>query len=98
MIIEQALLNVKAGQSERFARAMAQARQFIAVQPGFLSIEVRPSIDMADQYLLLISWEDVESHRDGFRNSPEYKSWSVLLHDFYDPMPSIRYFGPSIIP
>ncbi|MEH6757106.1 MAG: antibiotic biosynthesis monooxygenase family protein [Parasphingorhabdus sp.] len=97
MIIEQALLQVKPGQSEYFSKAMIEARQLIALQPGFLSIEVHPSIDVPDQYLLLVSWANVESHRDGFRHSPEYKKWSVLLHEFYDPMPTISYFGPSIL-
>lgn len=96
MIIEQALLRVKAGQSDQFVAAMQKAKPLIAVQSGFQSIEVRPSIDGPDQYLLLVSWDSVESHRDGFRKSPEYEKWCALLHDFYDPMPSVTYFGNSI--
>lgn len=96
MIVEQALLQVKPGQSDQFAKAMHQAKPLIAVQPGFQSIEVRPSTDASDQYLLLVGWDDVESHRDGFRKSPEYEQWRALLHDFYDPMPTVSYFGPSI--
>ncbi len=96
MIIEQALLQVKPGQSDQFAKAMHQARPLIAVQPGFQSIEVRPSVDCPDQYLLVVVWDSVESHRDGFRKSPEYEKWRRLLHDFYDPMPSVTYFGNSI--
>lgn len=96
MIVEQALLQVKPGQSDQFSKAMHQARPLIAVQPGFQSIEVRPSTDAPDQYLLLVGWDDVESHRDGFRKSPEYEQWRALLHDFYDPMPTVSYFGPSI--
>lgn len=97
MIIEHASLQVKPGQSDQFAKAMHQARPLIAAQPGFQSIEVRPSVERPDQYLLLVTWDDVESHRDGFRKSPEYKKWRALLHDFYDPMPTVSYFGPSIL-
>ena len=96
MIVEQALLQVKAGQSDQFVAAMQKAKPLIAVQPGFQSIEVRPSADSPDQYLLLVTWADIESHRDGFRKSPEYPQWRDLLHDFYDPMPIVSYFGPSI--
>lgn len=96
MIVEQALLQVKPGQSDQFSKAMHQAKPLIAVQPGFQSIEVRPSTDKSDQYLLLVGWDDVESHRNGFRKSPEYEQWRALLHDFYDPMPTVSYFGPSI--
>lgn len=96
MIIEQALLQVKPGQSDQFAKAMHRARPLIAAQPGFQSIGVYLSTDVPDQYLLLVGWDDVESHRDGFRKSPEYEEWRALLHGFYDPMPSVSYFGPSI--
>lgn len=96
MIIEQALLQVKPGQSDQFVAAMQKARPLIAVQPGFQSIEVRPSTDNSGQYLLLVTWDNVESHRDGFRKSPEYEHWRALLHDFYDPMPTVSYFGHSI--
>ena len=96
MIVEQALLEVKPGQSERFVVAMHKAKPLIVVQPGFQSIEVRPCVDRSDQYLLLVVWDKVESHCDGFRKSPEYEQWRALLHDFYDPMPTVSYFGPSI--
>ena len=96
MIVEQALLQVKAGQSEQFVAAMHKAKPLIAAQPGFQSIEVRPSVDRPDQFLLLVRWESVEAHRDGFRKSPEYAQWRALLHDFYDPMPSVTYFGETI--
>ena len=49
MIIEHALLQVKPGQSDRFTMGMQQARPLIAAQPGFQSIEVRPSTLIAGQ-------------------------------------------------
>lgn len=96
MIIEHALLQLKPGQVDQFSAAIRIARPLIATQRGFQSIEVRPSIDHPDQYLLLVTWDSVEAHRDGFRKSPEYEKWRALLHNFYDPMPSVNYFGASI--
>ncbi|GAB5482419.1 antibiotic biosynthesis monooxygenase [Sphingorhabdus sp. EL138] len=96
MIIEQALLQVKPGQSDQFVSAMQKAKPLIAAQSGFQSIEVRPSVDRPNQFLLLVKWKSVEAHRNGFRKSPEYAQWRALLHDFYDPMPSVTYFGETI--
>ena len=96
MIIEHALLQLKPGQAEDFAQAMRQATPLIACQPGFQSIEVRPSSETENQYLLMVGWDRMESHRDGFRKSPEYEQWRALLHHFYDPMPTVSYFGASL--
>tara|TARA_R110000824_G_scaffold64650_7_gene168893 strand:+ start:932 stop:1231 length:300 start_codon:yes stop_codon:yes gene_type:complete len=96
MIVEHAILQVRPGQSDKFELAMAKARPLIAAQPGFQSIEVRPSSDDPERYLLLVQWDGIESHRDGFRQSEVYQQWRILLHDFYDPMPVVNYYGSSI--
>ena len=96
MILEHALLSIKPGQSAAFEAAMAEARPLIAASPGFRSIAVRKSCENSDSYLLLVEWDDIASHRDGFRTSERYKQWRDLLHRFYDPMPVVGYFGDSL--
>ncbi|ATW03010.1 antibiotic biosynthesis monooxygenase family protein [Sphingorhabdus sp. YGSMI21] len=96
MILEHALLQVRPGQSDAFEAAMAEARPIIARQAGCHSVEVRPEQGNPDRYLLLVTWDRIESHRDGFRGSEDYQRWRALLHAFYDPMPEITYYGPGI--
>lgn len=96
MIVEHALLQVKPDMADEFHHAMREAKPLITCQPGFRSIKVRPSSEHENLYLLLVGWNDIESHQDGFRKSPEYQQWRALLHDFSDPMPMISYFGPDI--
>lgn len=96
MIIEHALLRVRTGDELAFEAAMAEAKPLIAVSPGFVSIEVRPAVEVTGTYLLLVRWLSVADHRDGFRNSSRYQSWRDLLHRFYEPMPSVSYFGDPL--
>lgn len=96
MIVEQALLEIRPGQSADFEQAMREARALIARQPGFQSIEVCPDCDNEDRYLLLVRWDNIAAHRDGFRKSSAYPQWRALLHRFYDPMPDVTYYGQSI--
>jgi heme-degrading monooxygenase HmoA len=97
VILEHALLQVLPGQSAAFEAAMAKARPLIAASPGFGGIEVRPaSMEKPGHYLLLVQWDSVESHRDGFRQSARYEKWRALLHPFYDPMPEVSYFGEPL--
>ena len=96
MIVEHALLRVRSGESEAFEAALAEARPLMTVQPGFQSIAVRLSCDDPEIDLSLVEWDKIESHRHGFRQSAEYQQWRILLHHFYEPMPSVNYYGPSI--
>ncbi len=96
MIVEHALLQVRTGEAAAFEVAMARARPLIAASPGFLGIEVRPAVEKPGLYLLLVRWDSIADHRDGFRKSDRYEQWRALLHPFYDPMPSVDYFGDPL--
>ena len=96
MIIEHALLQVRSGEEAAFEAAMAEAKPLIAASPGFNGIEVRPAAEKSGLYLLLVRWDSIADHRDGFRNSDRYHQWRALLHPFYDPMPSVDYFGDPL--
>ncbi len=76
---------------------MRSAIPLISASPGFQDIEVRPAAEESGRYLLLVRWDDIASHRDGFRQSDRYSAWRAALHHFYDPMPDVVYFGDSII-
>ncbi len=92
MILEHAILPVRPGEEAAFEAAMAQARPLISTQPGFVSISVQRSLETPNEYLLLVVWESVEAHTEGFRRSPEYETWRALLHRFYDPFPVVEHF------
>ena len=92
MIIEHALLQVRPGEEASFEVAMAKAKPLIAASSGFQGIEVRPAAERPGLYLLLVRWDSIADHRDGFRKSDRYEQWRALLHSFYDPMPSVDYF------
>jgi heme-degrading monooxygenase HmoA len=93
VIIEHALLRIRSGQTVEFEAAMVKAHPLIAASPGFIDIEVRAACEAPDLYLLLVKWDNIASHRDGFRKSDRYEEWRSLLHGFYEPMPEVLYFG-----
>jgi heme-degrading monooxygenase HmoA len=96
MIIEAAILSVKAGQGAAFEAALEQALPLIEATPGFLGLELRPCIENPGQYLLLVRWERLEDHTIGFRASERYQRWRDALHHFYDPMPTILHFRDPV--
>ncbi|MCU1379506.1 MAG: antibiotic biosynthesis monooxygenase [Acidimicrobiales bacterium] len=93
MILEHALLDVVPGQEPAFERAFEQARPLIAGTPGFRSLRLERCVERPAQYLLLVEWDHVHDHTEGFRGSPAYDEWRRLLHHFYDPFPLVEHYA-----
>lgn len=97
MILEHAILDVKPGEGPAFLSAMQQATPLIAATRGFLGLEVRPCLESADRFLLLVRWETLEDHTQGFRGSDRYGEWRAMLHHFYAPFPVVEHFGDPAV-
>lgn len=96
MIVEHAILNVRPGEGLAFERALADALPLIAATEGFLGLEVRPCVETADRYLLLVRWQTLEAHTVGFRQSDRYPGWRRKLHHFYEPLPTVEHYGDPV--
>ena len=92
MILEAALLQVRPGQSDAFESAFREAQLIISSMPGYRSHELQRCLEREGQYLLLVRWDNVAAHEEGFRKSPQYEQWRKLLHHFYDPFPSVFHY------
>ena len=93
MILEHAPLQVKPGHSTEFEQAFAQAKDIIAAMPGFRQLTLSRCLERPDGYLLLVEWDSLEAHTEGFRGSAEYREWRRLLHHFYDPFPTVEHYA-----
>ncbi|MCA9912149.1 MAG: antibiotic biosynthesis monooxygenase [Anaerolineae bacterium] len=92
MILESAMLHIRAGQSAEFEAAFRQASPIIASMQGYIRHELHRCMEVADKYLLLVWWETLEDHTEGFRGSAQYQDWKKLLHHFYEPFPVVEHF------
>ncbi len=92
MITEHALLDVIAGREVEFVEAMERAKALIAATPGFVSLRVERCVERPGRFLLLVEWERLEDHTEGFRGLPAYQEWRAALHHFYDPFPLVEHF------
>lgn len=92
MPLEHALLSVIPGREREFEQAFREARELIVQQPGFLWLRLERGVEKPSTFLLLVEWERLEDHTEGFRKSADYERWKELLHDFYDPFPEVLHF------
>lgn len=92
MVLEHALLDVVPNRESAFADAFEEAKPIISSMPGFRSLRLSRCIEQPNRYLLLVEWDRLEDHTQGFRGSPEYERWRALLHHFYDPFPTVEHY------
>jgi heme-degrading monooxygenase HmoA len=92
VITEHALLEVVPGRELEFLAALERAKTLIAASPGFVSLRVERGMERHNCFLLLVEWETLEDHTEGFRGSPAYEEWRAALHHFYDPFPLVEHF------
>jgi heme-degrading monooxygenase HmoA len=96
MILELAILDVRPGETAEFETAFAEAKTIISAMPGFDHLQLQRCIENRDRYVLLVGWDRLEDHTEGFRGSPEYQQWRALLHRFYDPFPTVEHYEPVV--
>jgi heme-degrading monooxygenase HmoA len=92
MVLEVAILHVRPGESQAFEAAFVEAQEIISASAGYQRHELRRCLEAEQQYLLLVWWDSLESHTEGFRQSFEYQRWRELLHHFYDPFPQVEHY------
>ena len=93
MILEHALLTVRPGEQAAFEQDFATARRLIAASPGFRELRLSRCLERDTGYLLLVEWDTLEDHTEGFRGSAAYQEWKALLHHFYDPFPVVEHYA-----
>ena len=92
MVLEIATLNVIPGKEQEFEQTFVEAQKIISSMSGYVGHELRRCVENPSRYGLFVTWERIEDHTEGFRNSDEYQEWRALLHHFYDPPPQVEHY------
>lgn len=92
MILEVAILDVLPGREAEFQKAFSEAQGIISSVRGYVNHDLKRCIEKPSRYILLVTWQRLEDHTEGFRKSPQYQDWKALLHHFYDPFPEVEHY------
>ena len=93
MILEVAMLDVKPGETTEFEAAFEKAQNIISSMSGYVSHQLQKCLENPNRYILLVNWQTLEDHTEGFRGSDEYQEWRAMLHHFYDPFPTVEHYA-----
>ena len=92
MVLERALITVSPGQEDAFEQAFSTARAQLEGSRGFRGGTLSRGVESPSTYLLLVEWESLEDHTEGFRGSPAFTEWRRLLGPFFDGPPSVEHY------
>lgn len=95
-ILERALFTIKPGMAADFAAAFTKARKLLEATPGFQKLEMRQGMEAPDTFVLLVWWDSVEAHMQGFRESPAILEWRALLSPFFAATPQMEHYGADL--
>jgi heme-degrading monooxygenase HmoA len=84
MVLEIAVFTVKPGHEEQFVQAYGQAQELIVTSPGCLSVRMTRGVEDPARFTLLVEWETLEAHLEGFRGSERFGAWRGLLGPHFE--------------
>lgn len=92
MILEVAVLNVIPEKTVSFEADFRKAQAIISAMPGYIRHSLKRCVENPAQYILLVEWQTLTAHTQGFRQSASYQQWKALLHHYYDPFPTVEHY------
>lgn len=92
MILEVAILNIIPGKENAFLTAFSVAQKMISGMTGYISHQLKRCTEDRSRFILLVEWEKLTDHTEGFRRSEEYQEWKKMLHHFYNPFPVVEHY------
>jgi len=91
MIYELAEIDVKDGHADAFADAVRQAVPHFRGTKGCHSVRLTRSIEHPHRFRLVVEWETVEDHMEGFRNSDAFTEWRRLVSPHFVSPPRVEH-------
>lgn len=93
MILEIADFRIQPGQQAAFEAAIREGiGKALSQSPGFIRASVQRGVESPERYVLLVEWQTLEDHMQGFRNGPLFAVWRGLVGGFFAGPPSMEHF------
>jgi heme-degrading monooxygenase HmoA len=93
MVLEVALIDITPGQEDAFNDAYHTARSILSTTPGVQSVRMTRGIESPSRFVLLVEWDEVESHEVNFRGTERFTQWRGLIGPYFAGPPLVEHFS-----
>jgi heme-degrading monooxygenase HmoA len=92
-VTEHAVMQIDSGRAASFEAVLPEAIAVLAGSPGCRSVRVSRRVEAPGAYLLLVEWDTLADHVDGFRSSAAFDTWRSLVRDYWLELPTVEHFA-----
>ena len=91
MVFEMARFEIKPGMEANFEQGVAQAIPLFQHAHGCHGLQLLRSVEQPSTYTLMVTWDTVDDHMVGFRQSEDFLEWRKLVGDFFAGPPQAEH-------
>jgi heme-degrading monooxygenase HmoA len=92
MVLEVATIDVRAGQEAAFEAAYRGARREVSSTPGCRSVRLTRGVESPSRFVLLVEWDSVAAHVDGFRATDRFVRWRQAISPHFAQPPTVEHY------
>ncbi len=91
MVTEIAEITVSSESAEDFPAAFERACTHLSGAAGFRGAQLTRSIETPLRFILMVQWETLADHTEGFRRSPAFDRWREVGGPFFAEPPRVEH-------
>lgn len=80
------------GQGAAFLQAYRDAGVFLDRSPDCLGYDVLHGIEEPDRFIVVIRWQSVERHLEGFRKSSDFPGFFAAVKPFFAAIEEMKHY------
>ena len=92
MVTEVATFQAIPGKEEAFAAGIQRGGEVIQLYPGCRSFSVQRCIEDPARFILIIQWDSLETHTEGFRASPLFAEYRSHISGLFLDKPVVHHY------
>lgn len=93
MIVEYIRYRVPPAEAAAFETAYAVAAAALAESSHCIDFELSRCVDEPNSYILRIRWDSAQGHLQGFRQSPQFKSFFSAVRPYVQAIEEMRHYA-----
>jgi quinol monooxygenase YgiN len=94
MILEYIRYHMAQDRRADFERAYQAAEEALKVSPHCLAYELSHDVEEPDHYILRLEWDSLDGHLQGFRASPEFRSFFAAVSPYVGDIEEMHHYEP----